>query len=256
MGLGITENTAAWGQIKGNIIYQTDLTDYINSFGFLTDAPNDGGVYARKNLTWFQITPPPSSFPSGCEIYYNCDETVGTIAHDSTPNGADATITGSVTLGATGIINTGFEYTGGYLLTPSVSASAYSISGWAYCTNTTLQNDIVGVGGNGQQFVIIGGNYTLWSDFVHLATANQNSWDHFVFSDDGTTMNFYLNGSLAHTGASPGTGISGNLYLAVNQYLNNGYFNGNLDEVGFWYRALTSTEVTQLYNSGAGLPYS
>lgn len=31
--------------------------------------------------------------------------------------------------------------------------------------------------------------------------------------------------------------------------------NGLLDEVGWWSRVLTSTEVTELYNSGAGLAY-
>ena len=31
--------------------------------------------------------------------------------------------------------------------------------------------------------------------------------------------------------------------------------NGIIDEVGFWNRELTSSEVTDLYNSGAGLAY-
>lgn len=33
------------------------------------------------------------------------------------------------------------------------------------------------------------------------------------------------------------------------------YFNGILDEVGIWNRALTPTEITQLYNSGTGITY-
>src|SRR5262249_31508245 len=33
------------------------------------------------------------------------------------------------------------------------------------------------------------------------------------------------------------------------------YFNGAIDEIGVWNRALTSTEITNLYNSGAGLAY-
>jgi len=32
-------------------------------------------------------------------------------------------------------------------------------------------------------------------------------------------------------------------------------FDGLLDEVGIWDKALTSTEVSDLYNSGNGLPY-
>jgi hypothetical protein len=33
------------------------------------------------------------------------------------------------------------------------------------------------------------------------------------------------------------------------------YLNGDMDEVGIWNRALTATEVGQLYNGGAGLAY-
>jgi len=33
------------------------------------------------------------------------------------------------------------------------------------------------------------------------------------------------------------------------------HWKGNLDELGIWTRALTTTEVAQLYNGGAGLPY-
>src|SRR6202035_2479657 len=33
------------------------------------------------------------------------------------------------------------------------------------------------------------------------------------------------------------------------------YFDGDIDEVSIWNRALTSTEVSDLYNSGGGLQY-
>ncbi len=35
----------------------------------------------------------------------------------------------------------------------------------------------------------------------------------------------------------------------------NGYMNGNIDEVGFWNRWLSNSEILLLYNSGAGLSY-
>lgn len=34
-----------------------------------------------------------------------------------------------------------------------------------------------------------------------------------------------------------------------------GYYDGRIDEVGIWSRVITPTEVTSLYNSGAGLQY-
>ena len=36
---------------------------------------------------------------------------------------------------------------------------------------------------------------------------------------------------------------------------NSYYYNGILDEIGVWDRELTSTEVTELYNSGSGKQY-
>ena len=32
-------------------------------------------------------------------------------------------------------------------------------------------------------------------------------------------------------------------------------YNGLIDEVGFWHKVLSQSEVTSLYNSGAGLAY-
>jgi hypothetical protein len=37
---------------------------------------------------------------------------------------------------------------------------------------------------------------------------------------------------------------------------NEQYFDGVIDEVGFWKRLLTAAEITALYNTGAGLPFS
>jgi len=68
----------------------------------------------------------------------------------------------------------------------------------------------------------------------------------------------YINGSYDNADYSAGT-CAGNIF-PQNEYLTIGaknsgsyFFNGELDEVGFWDRALTQSEVTALYNSGSGL---
>lgn len=83
-----------------------------------------------------------------------------------------------------------------------------------------------------------------------------NQWYHVVGTYDGTNMRLYLNGSQVDT-----TSISGNItaystpvYLGVNGALGEA-FKGAIDEVGIWNRTLTASEVTQLYNAGAGLTY-
>jgi hypothetical protein len=80
-----------------------------------------------------------------------------------------------------------------------------------------------------------------------------------TLSGNTNRAKIYVNGSNV-TSSSGGTIQSST--LSYSTYLNTGYlhgsgsfYNGYLDEVGVWSRALTSSEVTQLYNSGLGLQY-
>jgi len=76
---------------------------------------------------------------------------------------------------------------------------------------------------------------------------------------DGTNVKIYINGSLETTTAwSFGTGFSGSTTTSIlTQYDGGGNETAaaKVDEAGVWSRALTAGEITQLYNSGAGLQY-
>lgn len=59
------------------------------------------------------------------------------------------------------------------------------------------------------------------------------------------------------TGALPATLAVGTPYLEIGRVARGAnYFNGAIDEVGIWSRAISDTEFSLLYNSGAGLPYA
>jgi hypothetical protein len=69
--------------------------------------------------------------------------------------------------------------------------------------------------------------------------------------NDAITYVSSMTGALSQSIASlrvgaDGDGVGGQL----------GFFDGILDEIGFWKRVLTAAEMTALYNGGAGLPYS
>ena len=85
-------------------------------------------------------------------------------------------------------------------------------------------------------------------------TFSTGTWYHLVYTRDGDTMKLYINGSYD----SQKTGYSTRDFNGTNfQYLG-GYSkseNFYLDEVGVWSRALTTDEITALYNSGNGLTY-
>lgn len=89
-------------------------------------------------------------------------------------------------------------------------------------------------------------------------TAVIGRWDHIVGTFDGSDMIIYHNGTLKHT--TPVTGIiqftNYDLFFARRGGNTASCFlNGKLDEIGLWTRALTGSEVTDLYNGGSGLTY-
>jgi hypothetical protein len=86
-------------------------------------------------------------------------------------------------------------------------------------------------------------------------------WHHIVVTQTGTDAPiFYIDGSLSNTNTS--SGGDGSKPTAQGTAIGRGgtydgnYWNGAIDEVGIWSRALTSGEVMRLYNSGSGLSYS
>ncbi len=102
-----------------------------------------------------------------------------------------------------------------------------------------------------------GSNTYAVSGDLNLSTA---TWYHVVVTYDTGTLVLYLNGSSqTFTKTGSDTTITTNsdpFYLGRLQSDASSYFDGLIDEVGIWSRALTSGEVTTLYNSGNGLDYA
>lgn len=83
------------------------------------------------------------------------------------------------------------------------------------------------------------------------------NWIHYVWTFDGTDLRLYTNGALdggpaAYTSHSD-SGANFNIGRSV--LYSSRKYDGLIDEVGVWSRAITAAEVTSLYNSGAGLTY-
>jgi Concanavalin A-like lectin/glucanases superfamily/Secretion system C-terminal sorting domain len=89
------------------------------------------------------------------------------------------------------------------------------------------------------------------TDVIYTSLAI-NTWQHFVFTYNGTTLTLYRNG--VSVGTAPATGtissatqtfFMGNLpYQGTNFWLN-----GKLDEVSLWNKALSAQEVACIYNN-------
>ncbi len=102
---------------------------------------------------------------------------------------------------------------------------------------------------DGNSVVVTGGtslSTSTWYHCVAVRSGSAGAW----------TWTLYLNGSSDGSGndTSNPSGTGCTMVLAADDNNANNY-NGLLDEVGIWSRALSGSDVSNLYNGGSGLPY-
>lgn len=210
--------------------------------------------------------------------YYKMEETSGTVMADETNtyNGVSRSITHAVT----GKINLCYGFidnsdcsvgTDGNDGMPNFNGTSdhFSISWWVYPTGSANYY-VVSRNGN-YNFRILNGVVQMDVGVQsHNSTQSipLNQWSHLVGIFDGTNVKIYVDGILRYKNSSSGpTTSSYNTKFGVRASGLGGtaWFNGRIDEVGFWERALTDGDVTvgsvatgeiaELYNSGAGKTY-
>ena len=83
---------------------------------------------------------------------------------------------------------------------------------------------------------------------------SQGNWYFIVITFDGSTLKLYFNGLVVVTLNQSGSLQTGNDPLRFGRRggvgLYNQWYNGSIDDIGIWNRALTACEITQLYTSG------
>ena len=87
-------------------------------------------------------------------------------------------------------------------------------------------------------------------------TLSTNTWYHIVITEDGTNIRLYIDGDWKATTTSTEISLGGTTMLGSRYTHNQDYLDGTMDEVGIWERALTSAEITQLYNGGTGISWT
>jgi hypothetical protein len=158
-------------------------------------------------------------------------------------------------------------------------STARTYSAWIYPTQTTSLKTIIAQNPNnnpsyGQNCILHhsavsnGDLYFGFSNTDFYTSGGQisaNNWYHIVAVYDGgtlstSTVHIYVNSvskSLTKVGSftvSANTTDSNNR-IGSDSFTSSRNFQGYIDEIGIWSRALSSTEVGELYNGGAGLTY-
>jgi hypothetical protein len=187
---------------------------------------------------------------------------------DSTPNSKTLTNNGSVALGPGKINGCGiFNGIDQSLSTATVNLNnlpQVSMQAWVKTEDTDTDTHFFGSWSteNGNQILFYNPTeaifYTNEVGVSSFTPINDGNWHHLVGVYDAIegTQTFYIDG--INVGSAP---VSSNLISTTVPFFGIGdsgqgtYLNGSIDECAIWTRALTSTEVTQLYNSGNGLSY-
>jgi len=164
------------------------------------------------------------------------------------------------------------RYWRGATLSAMGATSAFSFSGWSKFTGTAVMWDSITGGGNSSWTLGFGiyvsaaaspTSVTIraWKDnysvnYIEATGVNPQNYNHYALTYDGSTLTFYINGSSIGTKSVSGAvtdsavGIGGYTQTpAGDAYTYDGY----CDEYGYWDSALTSAEVTAIYNSGTPL---
>jgi len=97
-------------------------------------------------------------------------------------------------------------------------------------------------------------------DYTYTLTTG--TWYMLSYTYNGTTVTGYINGSSIGTDTGSGSGSDSGYYngILVGVVTNNtppvNPASAKIDEVSFWSRGLSTTEIAQLYNQGNGMTYA
>lgn len=206
-------------------------------------------------------------------------------------NGTDEKGAGNMTFlgasaGATGKIGNCYSYDGindyGYIVNPfSSGTGSFSVNVWIIRDNTSTRDDIFGSWGSKNillgileagtttcQFAVVQDG-KVWNTGGALAHGvDTTAWTMYTVTyesgaADASAAKLYINGSFVTNITYGGTNTSnGRQYMQFMAYSGNdtngasgNYVPGDMDELGVWNKHLTASEVSDLYNGGAGLPY-
>lgn len=221
-------------------------------------------VYYGSQKLWNVSGWTPSTLPSSLLAFYRFNDAGSGVVSlaDTSGNNRTLTNTGGVSLG-TGIISGAASFQSTRYLSAAIpfnTSQNWAISFWANIG--TLTNLFTFIGGealgrlhihgdsSGRLFVNNGYSDVSISNFF---VAGQ--WDHYAFSRSGSTLSVYKNSTLVNTYTMTASyTATSTLYIGRIVFTGDNFqFVGRMDAVGLWSRALTSAEVSQLYNNGAGM---
>lgn len=225
----------------------------------------------KKLLLWFFVLVLLSSFAyasltDDLYLYYAFDDS----ANDNSTNARNGNLN-SGSYSATSILGKSVQLTSQanfFTLNTTTfpKTGSNSFCGWLYPTATNVYWDYSNNAGTNSVSLTINSGVSAdkvglydgtWRNWNYVIPTN--SWNHVCWvTYGGTDIELFINGTskgnITYTGTLDitGDGTEDGHTISTN---NLGHYLGYTDEMGYWNRSLTSTEINQLYNNGTGLAY-
>jgi hypothetical protein len=231
--------------------------------GTIDDVKFYNGVTSVTPATWtgnIDLT--------GLKSYYNFEQTSTTLTNmatsvgstDSLGSSGDATGSGTITKGATGIVGNAWDFGGGKVTTSHQflpTSGDYTYSTWVSLDDISTAGEEI-LRHESPTFEVwrnSGGlNVSGASGTINLETASNlanNIWYNIVLVHSSSGDISYLNGVSKSTADITSVPTGTTWYLGGRSGSGEA-INGKIDETTVWSRALSSSEVSSLYNSGRG----
>ena len=230
-----------------------------------------GGQFIDVGISDQQLVANTFTIPTDAIGDWPLDATSGTVAVDATGDGYDGTVSGA-TWNPNGKVNGCLTFNGvnTYVEIPGPVSNDFSMVFWVKTTQTT--------GGTGQWYNgtgLVDGNYSGVADdfgtallgsklafgvgnpdttILSTSPINDGNWHQCVATRVQATgvIDLYVDGNLQATGTGNTNALNASSFLTFGRIASGGgYFNGSLDEIEIFNRALGNHEVAALYSNGA-----
>ena len=199
--------------------------------------------------------------------YWKFDEGSGSTAYDSSGNNLNGTLYGNPqwTTGRFGGA-LAFDGTAKYVKMPDSNLldglSAVTVEAWVYPNygsendNGIIADDWIGLRDSGwATFYLYDSNGNDSGYLGQEDLEDQGKWHHIAATYDknqsGRNMKLYVDGKLTSSKAFSGTLRNGGLLFQISKPIGSAtYWDGKIDEVKVWKRALSEDEIKASYNTG------
>jgi hypothetical protein len=263
--------------LSNNVLTWTPSVGQEGSNSVNIRATDSHGAYSEQSFS-ISVVPASVDIPTnGIVAYWSFDENAGTIAYDATSNSNNGTVNGATwvqgKMGSALQFNGTNSYVDCGVKTSLNPTSAVTVSAWINLNNypgfyySLVQNgdsyrllltDWSGAQGKGIRIDGLSGG-TAATDQLCSQTFLLNTWYHiaFTFSSSTHELRCYVNGLLKSltcwNGACPTGMVSSSFPFRIgNQpsfgsFIDNNYFDGKMDAIRIYNRALSASEITALY---------